>query len=85
VSLVNCARTSVGCVLESRIAGSQGTQVEPGCVLPQGFQRGSINPHSQFINTVLSVCGDCDLKASKLFVFLGDESMAGHVGVNGVC
>jgi hypothetical protein len=33
------------------------------------------------VNTAASVC---DLKTSKFFVSLGEESMAGHVGVNGI-
>jgi hypothetical protein len=28
--------------------------------------------------------GVCDQKASKFFVYFGEESIAGHVGVNGV-
>jgi hypothetical protein len=32
----------------------------------------------------LSVCGVCDQKTSKFFVFCREESITGHVGINGV-
>jgi hypothetical protein len=37
-----------------------------------------------YSHTVNSAGAVCDQKISKFFVSSGEESMAGHVGVNGV-